>query len=168
MNLTTKQLKQIIKEELLNLQESADAMEERDFNKIMELLNGGQFDYALELMSYFNLKATEEQWKEALARVLYDKTYGAADGEEGKQIISNYHNTFAEIDMFDMFDDKESQAFMLASTAYKKWRNKTKDKEEKLRAFLSAIKYVPIMRTFEEFYAFLEKVNWGQQEEGEI
>ena len=134
----------------------------------MELLNGGQFDYALELMSYFNLKATEEQWKEALARVLYDKTYGAADGEEGKQIISNYHNTFAEIDMFDMFDDKESQAFMLASTAYKKWRNKTKDKEEKLRAFLSAIKYVPIMRTFEEFYAFLEKVNWGQQEEGEI
>jgi len=168
MNLTTKQLKQIIKEELLNLQESADAMEERDFNKIMELLNGGQFDYALELMSYFNLKATEEQWKEALARVLYDKTYGAADGEEGKQIISNYHNTFAEIDMFDMFDDKESQAFMLASTAYKKWRNKTKDKEEKLRAFLSAIKYVPIMRTFEEFYAFLEKVNRGQQEEGEI
>ena len=89
MNLTTKQLKQIIKEELLNLQESADAMEERDFNKIMELLNGGQFDYALELMSYFNLKATEEQWKEALARVLYDKSYGAADGEEGKQIISN-------------------------------------------------------------------------------
>ena len=168
MKLTSKQLKQIIREELLNLQESEDIMDLGDFNKIMELLNNEQFDYALELMSYFNLKATEEQWKKALARILYDKTYGAADSEEGKQIISNYHNTFAEIDMFDMFDDKESQAFMLASTAYKKWRNKTKDKEKKLRAFLSAVEYVPIMRTFEEFYEFLEKVNWGQQEEGEI
>ena len=168
MNLTTKQLKQIIKEELLNLQESEDLMDSNDFNKIMELLNNEQFDYALELMSYFNLKATEEQWKKALARELWNATWGAADTVEGKKVIGDYHNTFAEIDMFDMFDDKESQAFMLASTAYKKWRNKTKDKEKKLRAFLSAVEYVPIMRTFEEFYEFLEKVNWGQQEEGEI
>ena len=74
MKLTTEQLKQIIKEEFLYLQETEeDAMDLGDFNKIMELLNNEQFDYALELMSYFNLKAMEEQWNEALARMLYDK-----------------------------------------------------------------------------------------------
>tara|TARA_B100001123_G_scaffold324918_1_gene365142 strand:+ start:412 stop:912 length:501 start_codon:yes stop_codon:yes gene_type:complete len=161
MNLTTKQLKQIIKEELLNLQESEDVMDLDDFNKIMQLLNTEQFDYALELMSYFNLKATEEQWKKALARELWNATWGAADTVEGKKVIGDYHATFAEIEQFDMFDDKKSQAFVIASTAYKKWRKKTKDKTEKLRAFLSAVEYVSIMRTFEEFYGFLEKANWG-------
>ena len=162
MKLTTKQLKQMIKEELSGVlyEEKEDIMDLGDFNKIMELLNSEQFDYALELMSYFNLKATKEQWKKALAKILYDKTYGAADSEEGKQIMSNRHPHMGAA-------KSVWQAFELLSKAKEKWRNKTQDRTKKPRTFLSAVKYVPFMQSHEEFYAFLEKVNWGQQEEGE-